>query len=81
MRHRPLRLVATCLAGASRGRAEGGEVTGGARRAQSRQHGGLIRLRGGGYRVARPAQRARCRPHCEHECQHGAAIEPLAGVS
>lgn len=81
MRHRPLRVVATCLAGASRGRAEGGEITGGARRAQSRQRGGLIRLRGGGYRVARPAQRARCRPHREHECQHGAAIEPLAGVS
>lgn len=81
MRHRPLRVVATCLAGASGGRAEGGEVTGGARRAQPRQHGGLVRLRGGGYRVARPAQRACCRPHRKHECQHGAAIEPLAGVS
>lgn len=81
MRHRPLRLVATCLAGASGGRAEGREVTRGARRAQPRQHGGLVRLWGGGYRVARPAQRARCRPHREHECQHGAAIEPLAGVS
>lgn len=67
----PLGVVpAAGLTGAGGGGAERGEVAGGARRAQARQHGRLLRL-GGVRRLARPAQRARRRPHREHECQHG----------
>lgn len=77
-RRGPLGLFsATGLAGAGGGRAERGEVAGGARRAQPRQHGGLVRL-GRGRCLARPAQRPCRRPHREHERQHGTTRGPIA---
>lgn len=66
----PLGVVAaTGLTGAGGGGAERGQVAGGARRAKARQHGRVLRV-GGARCLARPAQRARRRPHREHECQH-----------
>lgn len=71
-RHGPLWVFpATGLAGARGGGAQSGKVAGGARRPQPRKHRGILRLRSGGHRVTRPAQRASHRPHREHKRQHG----------
>lgn len=73
----PLRLFsATGMAGAGGGRAKGGKVTGCARWAQPRQHWYFFHFRGSSGSLTRPAQRARRRPHREHERQHNVPIAP-----
>lgn len=67
----PLRIIASAgLARAGGGRAESGEVAGGPRRTEARQHGHILRVGRCGRRLASPAKRARRRPYREHKCKH-----------
>lgn len=67
----PLRIIPSAgLARTGGGRAESGEVAGGPRRAEARQHGHVLHVGGRGRRLASPAKRARRRPYREHKCEH-----------